>query len=198
MVSKYLEALISEFSKIPGMGQKSAARAAFYILKLKDSDVKRFASALIDIKEKIRECSVCGGISDADICSICSDQTRDSSLICVVEDEKDILTIEKTRIFKGVYHVLKGVISPLDGIGPDDLRINELYDKCKTGKVREIILATNPTLEGDATSLYLTHKLKDMNIRVMRISRGLPVGGELDFADTATIARSFDERIEVF
>ena len=198
MVSKYLEALITEFSRIPGMGQKSASRAAFYILKQKDSDVKRFASALIDIKEKIRECSICGGISDAEICSICSDHSRDSSLICVVEDEKDILTIEKTRIFRGVYHVLKGVISPLDGIGPDELRINELYEKCKTGKVREIILATNPTLEGDATSLYLTHKLKEMNIRVMRISRGLPVGGELDFADTATIARSFDERIEVF
>ena len=197
MVSRYLEALINEFSKIPGMGPKSASRAAFHVLKMKESDVKRFAAALVDIKEKIMECTVCGGISDSEICPVCSDPLRDSSLLCVVEEEKDILTIEKIRLFRGKYHVLKGVISPLDGIGPDELRITELYARCAAGAVREIILATNPTIEGDATSLYLTKKLKEMNIKVMRIARGLPVGGELDFADTATIARSFDERIEI-
>lgn len=197
MVSRYLEALINEFSKIPGMGPKSASRAAFHVLKMKESDVKRFAAALVDIKEKIMECTVCGGISDSEICPVCSDPLRDSSLLCVVEEEKDILTIEKIRLFRGKYHVLKGVISPLDGIGPDELRIKELYARCAAGAVREIILATNPTIEGDATSLYLTKKLKEMNIKVMRIARGLPVGGELDFADTATIARSFDERIEI-
>lgn len=197
MVSKYLEALIREFSGLPGMGPKSASRAAFHILSMKPDDVRRFASAIVALKENIKSCSICGGISDGDVCAICSDSSRSRNIICVVEGPRDIITIEKTNVFKGLYHVLGGVISPLDGVGPDDLRITDLVDRCKKSAIAEAILATNPTLEGDATAMYVTKELKAIGVKVMRISRGLPVGGDLDFADSATVARSLDERIEM-
>jgi recombination protein RecR len=196
MVSDYLDALVREFSRIPGMGPKSASRAAFHVLSMKRDDVERFSRALLAVKDHIRDCALCGGIADVEICPICADSNRDRSLICVVEDRRDVLTIERTRAFRGLYHVLGGVIAPLDGVGPDDLRIAELLNRCD-GSVREVVIATNPTLEGDATALYITAELKKRGVRVMRISRGLPVGGDLEFSDSATVARSIDERVEI-
>ena len=197
MISSYLDALISHFSRLPGVGPKSASRIAFHILSMKEDDVKKFAYALVSLKENIKTCVVCGGISDGEKCSICADLSRDTSILCVVEEAKDVITIEKTNAFRGRYHVLGGVISPLDGVGPDDLSIHNLLMRCNNENVKEVILATNPTLEGDATAMYITKELKKINVKVMRISRGLPVGSDLDFADSATVARSFDERIEI-
>jgi len=196
MVSDYLEALVREFARIPGMGAKSASRAAFHVLAMKRDDVERFSKALLAVKDHIRDCSICGGIADGEICPLCADSARDRGLICVVEDRRGVLTIERTRAFRGLYHVLGGVIAPLDGVGPDDLRIAELLNRCD-GSVREVVIATNPTLEGDATALYITAELKKRGVRVMRISRGLPVGGDLEFSDSATVARSIDERVEL-
>ncbi len=194
--SVYLDALIRELSRLPGIGPKSASRAAFHILEMGDDDVERIIDSIEKVKNNVHECSECGGISDNSICSICSDPKRDASIICVVEHKKDILTIERSGSFSGLYHVLGGVISPLDGIGPEELHISRLHQRCSSGNVSEIVMATNPTVEGDATTLYIADLLKEYNIRIMRLARGLPVGADIDFADIATIAKSFSDRHE--
>lgn len=195
-VSQYLEALTRELSRLPGIGHKSATRMAFHILDSPTEESERLIQAIKAVKENIKECAVCGGISDSYTCNICTSHERNHSLICVVETKKDILTIEKTGYFSGVYHVLGGVISPLDGIGPDELNFSSLEERCKKG-VEEVIMATNPTVEGDATVLYASRILKPLGIRVMRLARGLPVGADIDFADMATITKSLTDRHEI-
>jgi len=193
----YLDALIKELSRLPGIGQKSASRLAFHILNQPFHEVERLSKAIIELKENITFCKICGGISDAGVCSICSDVNRDLSLICVVEEARDILTIEKCGGYHGQYHVLKGVISPLDGIGPEELNIDSFLTRCREGRIKEAIIATNPTIEGDATTLYLAKELRPLGIRVMRIAHGLPVGSNLEFADSATIVKSLEGRMEI-
>lgn len=195
--SAYLDALIKEFSRLPGIGPKSAARLAFHILKQPLSEVERLSKSILALKENITFCKICGGISDAGICSICSDGNRDKSTVCVVEDARDILTIEKCGGYRGQYHVLKGVISPLDGIGPEELNISSFLSRCRDGQIREAIIAVNPTIEGDATTLYLAKELKPLGVRVMRIAHGLPVGSNIEFADAATIVKSLEGRVEI-
>lgn len=193
----HLEAVIRELSRLPGIGPKSASRIAFHLLKIPLEGVQNLAKAILDLKQNVRSCSLCGGIAETEICSICADATRDRGLLCVVEEGRDMLTIEKTGAFRGLYHVLGGVISPLDGVGPEDLRVRELLDRCSGGEVRELILATNPTVEGDATSLYIAKLVKPLGVRVMRIAHGLPVGADLEFADSMTIAKSIAGRVEM-
>ncbi len=195
--SGYFDALIKEFSRLPGIGQKSAARLAFHILKQPLSEIERLTKAILELKENIVFCEICGGISDAAVCSICSDQNRDKSIICVVEEARDIITIEKSNWYHGLYHVLKGVISPLDGIGPEELNISSFLDRCRNEDINEVIIATNPTIEGDATTLYLAKELKPMGVKVMRIAHGLPVGSNIEFADSATIIKSLEGRVEI-
>lgn len=195
--SLYLDALIRELSQLPGIGEKSASRLAFFLLKMESSEVDRLIRAISDVKDNIMTCAVCGGISDRDTCSICSDSSREPGTICVVEQAKDMLTIENTGRFSGNYHVLGGGISPLDGIGPEDLNITSLQERCSGGLVKEVILAMSPTVDGDATALYLSGILKPMGVRVTRIAHGLPVGSDLDFVDSATIAKSLEERREM-
>lgn len=195
--SRYLDALISELSRLPGIGHKSASRIAFHFLKMNAEEVDRFINAIRDMKEHITSCERCGGISDAPVCAICNDTGRERSTICVVEQQKDVLSIEKTGGFRGLYHVLGGVLAPLDGIGPDDLSIDKLIKRCREEHISEVIIATNPTMEGDATALYLARILKELGIEVMRIAHGLPVGADLDFADSATIVRSIQSRVKI-
>lgn len=195
--SKYLEMLIREFSRLPGIGPKSASRLAFHILKMPPEDVESLSRAIVVLKQNISTCTICGGISDGDICSICSDSERDRGLLCVVQEQRDVLSIEKSGEFTGLYHVLGGVISPLDGIGPEELNIKSLIERCRDGIVKEIIIATNPTVEGDATSLYLSRELKSLGVTVMRIAHGLPIGADIEFADSATIAQSLRDRIKI-
>ena len=192
-----MDALVKEFTRLPGIGPKSASRLAFHVLKMRGEDVKSLAAALLDLKENIVRCSVCGGISDSGICSICEDKSRDASLLCVVENARDVITIESAGGFAGYYHVLGGLISPLDGIGPDELNIRELVKRCADDAPVEIILALNPTIEGDATALYLAGIIAPMNITVSRIARGLPVGADLEYADSATIVKSIEGRIRM-
>ena len=195
--SRYLEALIKEFSRLPGIGPKSAKRLAFHILKLPLQDAERLSKSILELKSNIVFCKICSGISNDDICSICSDEKREKSLVCVVEEARDILTIEKTMEYNGLYHVLKGVISPLNGIGPEELNIEPFIQRCKEGQIKEIVIATNPTIEGDVTSLYLAKLIKPLGIKVMRIAHGLPVGSNLEFADSATIAKSIAGRVGI-
>ena len=193
--SRYLESLTREFSRLPGIGVKSASRLAFHILKMSHDDVSNLVRAMLEVKEHITACRICGGIADSDVCSICSDRDRDSHTICIVENARDVLTIEGTGEFHGLYHVLMGVISPLDGIGPDELNISSLLDRYAAKPVQEMILALNPTVEGDATALYLAGILMPLGVRVTRIAHGLPVGSDLEFADSATIVKSFRGRV---
>ncbi|MDR3237446.1 MAG: recombination mediator RecR [Spirochaetia bacterium] len=195
--SRYLDALAKEFTRLPGIGAKSASRLACHILKMRDDDVFSLAGALIELKKNIVTCEVCGGISDSGICSICADKSRDISMLCVVENAKDIITIEAAGGFRGYYHVLSGLISPLDGIGPDELNISALIKRCASARPVEIILALNPTIEGDATSLYLAGLISPMSIAVSRIARGLPVGADLEYADSATIIKSIEGRVRM-
>ncbi|MBN2079405.1 MAG: recombination protein RecR [Spirochaetes bacterium] len=195
--SVYLENLIKKLSKLPGIGHKSASRIAFHLLAMSEDDVKGLASTMIELKENTFTCSACGGISDADLCPICRDPGRDRGLICVVEDAKDVLTIEGTGEFRGIYHVLNGLISPLDGIGPDQLAIGPLVGKCREGSIREIILALNPSVEGDATSLYIARLIGPSGVIVTRIAHGLPVGADIEFADAATIIKSLAGRVKI-
>jgi recombination protein RecR len=195
--SRYLDSLIREFSRLPGIGSKSATRLAFHILKMPAAQVEQLAGAIVELKQNIRWCSMCGGISDAELCRVCDSPERDREILCVVEEPEDMISIERTGAFRGLYHVLGGVIAPLDGIGPEDLRINELVKRCGDQPVKEVILATNPTVEGDATSLYVARLLKPINIRVMRIAHGLPVGSDLEFADGPTLAKSLSGRVEM-
>ncbi len=189
--------LIEEFAKLPGVGKRSAERLAFHVLKQPKDKVEAFASALMDAKEKITFCPICQSLTDHTPCAICCDVKRDHGLICVVENPKDILAMEKTKEFSGVYHVLHGVISPMDGIGPNDIKIKELLTRIESDGVREIIMATNPTIEGEATAMYISKLFKPLGIKVTRIAHGLPVGGELEYADEITITRALEGRHEI-
>jgi recombination protein RecR len=186
--------LIDELGRLPGVGPKSAQRIAFHILQTDPVDVRRLAQVLIEVKEKVTFCSICGNVAESDTCRICQDPRRDRALICVVEESKDVVAIERTREFRGRYHVLGGAISPIEGIGPDDLRIRELMTRLADGAVTEVILATDPNLEGEATATYLTRMLRPMGLRVTRLASGLPVGGDLEYADEVTLGRAFEGR----
>ena len=186
--------LIDELGRLPGIGPKSAQRMAFHLLAADEVDVRRLAQAMLEVKAKVRFCSVCGNVAEAEQCKICRDPRRDLSVICVVEESKDVVAIERTREFKGRYHVLGGAISPIEGIGPEELRIRELVQRLADGTVTEVILATDPNLEGEATATYLTRLLKPMGLRVTRLASGLPVGGDLEYADEVTLGRAFEGR----
>ncbi len=195
--SAYLDSLIDALSTLPGIGRKSAARLAFHMLETRSEKIESLVSAMRDVRDRVRFCSLCGGISDAEVCSICSDENRDRSLICVVEHARDIISIEGTGEYRGLFHVTGGLIAPLDGIGPEDLRLDELRERRQEGNISEIILALSPTIEGDATALYIIRALEGTGIRITRIAHGLPVGADLEYADAATIARSLEGRREV-
>ncbi|HEY6953142.1 MAG TPA: recombination mediator RecR [Bacteroidota bacterium] len=191
-----IEHLAEQFSRLPGIGRKTAHRLALYILKMTREDVSTLARALVDVKEKVRYCSICSNITEADPCAICSSPKRQRTSICVVEEPNDVLAIEKTHEFKGLYHVLGGALSPLDGVGPEDLKVKELLHRMNDA-IEEVILALNPNVEGEATTLYLSRLLKPLNVKVTRIARGLPVGSDLEFADEATLSRALEGRIAV-
>jgi len=184
--------LIRELSRLPGIGQKTAQRLTFHILKSDQNDVERLARSLMDLKEKTGSCTICGAITETDPCGICSDSKRDDYLICIVEDAQDIYAFEKTNSFRGKYHVLGGVISPLDGIGPDDLNLEKLYDRIEPGT--EIVLATNPSVEGDTTALYLAKVLTKKKVKITRLARGIPVGSEIEYMDEITLIRAMEGR----
>jgi recombination protein RecR len=192
-----LARLIQEFKRLPGIGQKSAQRIAFHILRTSREDAERLASAVLDVKDKLGLCAVCNNISDGELCPFCRDPHRDHSVVCVIEEPHNVLPIETTRQFNGVYHVLHGSISPLRGIGPDKLRIKELLARMQNDPVQEIILATNPTVEGEATAVYLSRLLKPLGVRVTRIAMGIPVGSDLEFADEVTMSKSLENRREM-
>lgn len=192
-----VEQLAEQFAQLPGIGRKTAHRLALYVVKMSKEDVGTLARALVSVKEKVRYCSICSNITESDPCLICSNTKRDRSLICVVEEPTDVLALEKTNEFKGLYHVLGGALSPLDGIGPEDLRIKELLQRLSPSSVEEIILALNPNVEGEATTLYLSKLLKPLGMKVTRIARGLPVGTDLEYADEATLSRALEGRIAV-
>jgi recombination protein RecR len=192
-----LARLILEIKRLPGIGQKSAQRIAFHILRANRDDVERLAHALLDVKDKLGICVSCNNISDGELCPYCRDTTRDQSVICVIEEPHNILPIETTRQYHGLYHVLHGSISPLRGIGPEQLRIKSLIDRLASGAVQEIIIATNPTVEGEATAAYLSRLLKPLGIRVTRIAMGIPVGSDLEFADEVTMMKSLENRREL-
>jgi len=186
--------LIDELGRLPGVGPKSAQRIAFHILQSDPVDVRRLANALNEVKEKVRFCAICGNVSESERCRVCLDPRRDLSVICVVEEPKDVVAVERTREFRGRYHVLGGAISPIEGVGPDDLRIRELMARLADGVVTELILATDPNLEGEATATYLARLLKPMGLKVTRLASGLPVGGDLEYADEVTLGRAFEGR----
>lgn len=192
-----LARLIQEFKRLPGIGQKSAQRLAFHVLRASQEDAERLAQAVLDVKSKLGFCQLCNNISESDLCPFCLDPHRDRSVICVVEEPHNILPIETTRQFQGLYHVLQGAISPLRGIGPDQLRIKNLLDRLEGGEVREIIMATNPNVEGEATAAYMSRLLKPLGVKVTRIAMGVPVGSDLEFADEVTMAKSLENRREV-
>lgn len=192
-----LARLIQEFKRLPGIGQKSAQRIAFYILRTDRDNAERLAQAVLDVKDKLGICTICNNISDGEVCNYCADADRDHSVICVVEEPHNILPIETTRQFDGVYHVLHGSISPLRGIGPEQLRIKSLLLRLEHANVNEIILATNPTVEGEATAVYLSRLLKPIGVRTTRIAMGIPVGSDLEFADEVTMMKSLENRREM-
>lgn len=188
--------LIDELSKLPGIGRKTAQRLAFFILDMEKSEVERLSASLLEAKDKIKFCSICCNLTETDPCYICSNKTRDESIICVVENSKDIIAMERSKDFKGLYHVLNGVISPMDNIGPNDINVKELLSRLDTS-VEEIIIATNPTVEGEATSLYLARLIKPLNIKVTRIAHGIPIGGDLEFFDEITLSKAMENRREI-
>ncbi|MEE1239604.1 MAG: recombination mediator RecR [Acutalibacteraceae bacterium] len=192
-----LTELIAQFERLPGIGRKTAQRLAYSILEQPPERAEKFAEALVNARRKIHFCKVCQGLTDKEVCDICDDNRRDRSVICVVAEPKDIMAFERTREYAGVYHVLHGVISPLDGIGPDQLRIKELMARLGSGEVNEIIMATNPTVEGEATASYISRLVKPMGIKVTRLAYGIPVGGDLEYADEFTLARALEGRNEI-
>lgn len=189
--------LIDSFMKLPGIGPKTAGRLAFHVLTMKEDTVSTFAKALVDAKRNLMYCSQCGHITDIDPCHICSDQQRDVSMICVVQDPKDVIAIEKMRDYRGRYHVLHGAISPMDGIGPEDINVASLLTRLHDERVQELILATNPTIEGEATAMYISRLVKPSGIRTTRIAHGLPVGGDLEYADEVTLSKALEGRREL-
>lgn len=194
MYEGIVQDLIDELGRLPGIGPKSAQRIAFHIVQTQHFDVSRLASILTTVREKVRFCQVCGNVAESETCAICRDPRRDPALICVVEEAKDVVAIERTREFRGLYHVLGGAISPIDDVGPEDLRIRELMQRLSDGRVTEVIIATDPNLEGEATAAYLSRLLKTMEIMVSRLASGLPVGGDLEYADEVTLGRAFEGR----
>ena len=189
--------LIDELGRLPGVGPKSAQRIAFHLLQADSDEVTRLVTALTEVKARVRFCEVCGNVAEAERCRICADPRRDQTSICVVEEPKDVVAIERTREFRGTYHVLGGAISPIDGIGPDDLRVRELMPRLASGEVQEVIIATDPNLEGEATATYLSRLLRDVGVTVTRLASGLPVGGDLEYADEVTLGRAFEGRRRV-
>ena len=190
-----IQDLIDELGRLPGIGPKSAQRIAFHIIQSERVDISRLADVLRTVKEKVKFCTECGNISEEELCRICRDPRRDPALICVVEESKDVIAIEKTREFRGKYHVLGGAISPIDGIGPENLRIRELMQRLAETEIAEVIIATDPNLEGEATATYLTRLIKPLGVKVSRLASGLPVGGDLEYADEVTLGRAFEGRI---
>lgn len=195
--SPSIEKLIEAFEKLPSIGSKTAARLAFYVLNSSEEETKEFVNSILEAKKNLKYCSVCYNISDTDPCMICANKGRDKSIICVVEDVKDIVAMEKTHEFKGVYHVLHGSISPMNGVGPDDIKIKELLSRLMEGDVKEIILATNPRVEGEATAMYLSKLIKPLGIKVTRIAHGIPVGGDLEYTDEITLSKALEGRREL-
>lgn len=195
--SEPIDRLINEFSKLPGIGRKTAQRLAFHVINMNPADVEGLSKALVDVKKEIKYCKQCCNISDSDICPICANSHRDSSTICVVEDPRDVAAMERTKDYNGKYHVLNGVISPMDGIGPEMLNIKELISRLGDGTIKELIMATNPTIEGEATAMYISRLVKPMGIKVTRIAHGLPVGGNLEYADDVTISKALEGRREI-
>lgn len=189
--------LIEQLSRLPGIGRKTAQRLAFYILEMDSIDAKKLSKSIVNAKEKIKLCSVCCNLTDIDPCSFCEDITRDKSIICVVEGAKDIIAMERFREYKGEYHVLHGVISPMDNIGPNDIKVKELLARLSDGIVKEVILATNPTVEGEATALYLSRLIKPLGVKVTRIAHGIPVGGNLEYFDEVTLSKAMENRREL-
>ena len=189
-----VQELIDELGRLPGVGPKSAQRIAFHILESDNEDMKRLANAIVTVKERVKFCTICGNVAEQETCSICRDPRRDPSAICVVEESKDVIAVERTRSFRGKYHVLGGSINPIAGIGPEQLRIRELLSRLSDDQVQEIIIATDPNLEGEATATYLVRMLKTIGIKVTRLASGLPVGGDLEYADEVTLGRAFEGR----
>ncbi len=192
-----LARLIEEFYRLPGIGPKSAQRLAYYLLRMPAADARSLAEAIVEVKDKVTLCSICQNVTEIDPCRICTDSARDRSIMCVVEEPLDILALERTGSYNGLYHVLHGAISPMDGIGPDDLKMRELLDRLRDGETKEIILATNPNLEGEATSMYLGRPIGPLGLRVTRLARGLPAGGDLEYADDVTLTRALEGRQEM-
>lgn len=189
--------LVSELSRLPGIGQKSAQRLAFHILALPEEAVRSLASSIVEAKTRLRYCSVCGNLTEADPCAICTDPTREGELLCVVEHPRDVLAMERVKDYRGFYHVLHGVLSPMDGIGPESLNLKSLIQRLQTSQVKEVILATNPNIEGEATAMYIARLIKPAGIRVSRIAHGLPVGGDLEYADERTLSMAMEGRREL-
>lgn len=192
-----LAKLIERFKALPGIGNKSAIRLAYHVLDMDPAEARELANAIINAREKIGYCQVCYNLSDSDPCAICGSEARDHSIICVVEQPQDVDAIERMRDFKGVYHVLHGALSPLEGVGPDNLRVKELLSRLQGDSVKEVIMATNPNVEGEATAMYIARLLKPMGIKVTRIAHGLPVGGDLEYADEVTLSRAMENRVEL-
>lgn len=195
--SPSIEKLIESFEKLPSIGHKTAQRLAFYMLDQSKEEIKEFTDSIINAKNNLKFCSKCFNISDTDPCNICSNSKRDETIICVVEDVKDVIAMERTHEFKGLYHVLHGSISPMNGIGPEDIKIKELLARLMDGNVKEIILATNPRVEGEATSIYISKLVKPLGIKVTRIARGIPIGGDLEYTDEVTLAKALEGRSEI-
>ncbi|SJM69573.1 recombination mediator RecR [Gulosibacter sp. 10] len=194
MYEGIVQELIDELGRLPGVGPKSAQRIAFHIVQTQSFDVSRLAKVLLEVRDRVRFCKYCGNVAESEVCNICDDPERDRTLICVVEEPKDVAAIERTRGYEGLYHVLGGAISPIDGIGPDQLNIRGLMPRLETGEVAEVIIATDPNLEGDATASYLSRLLAAVGVRVSRLASGLPVGGDLEYADEVTLGRAFAGR----
>ena len=192
-----LEILVEQFAKLPGIGKKTATRLAFHVLNSSKEDAQAFAKAIINAKEQVKLCKICQNITDAQTCALCESPKRDNSVICVTESPKDVISIEKTNEYHGLYHILHGAISPMDNIGPNDIKIPELLDRLKDDTVKEVIMATNPTIEGEATAMYIAKLIKPFGIKVTRIAHGIPVGGDLEYADEITLTRAMEGRREM-
>lgn len=192
-----LERLVEQFERLPGIGHKTAGRLAYYILSRSEAEAKAFAEAVLDAKNKIHYCKCCQNLTDTELCNICTDDTRDVSIICVVEDPRDVMAFERTHEYNGLYHVLHGALSPMDGIGPDSLHIKELMMRLAGDEVKEVIMATNPTVEGEATASYISRLIRPMGITVSRLAYGVPVGGDLEYADEVTLSRALEGRREI-
>lgn len=192
-----LNRLIEWFSRLPGIGKKTAARLAFYVLNLPQKEALDFAQTIIDAKEKVHTCKVCQNLTDSDVCEVCADPKRDRTVVCVVEDPKDVLAFERTGEYRGLYHVLHGALSPLDNINPEDLKIKELFSRLGSGEIKEVIMATNPTVEGEATAGYISRFVKPMGVKITRLAYGIPVGGDLEYTDEITLSRALEGRHEI-